>query len=178
MWTRQVRVRVITGAMVVALGVASIGFAAGQSATMAHAQQPTPGQSTGGPGRQAFVDAVARQLGITSERLQQAFTQARAELGLPGPGGPGGPGGRRGPGRRGHGAGERLTAAAQAIGITVEQLRQELPGKSLAQVAQAHGKNPSDVATALKNAANQRIDEHINTVVPSFDDRPRQRPER
>jgi hypothetical protein len=36
-----------------------------------------------------------------------------------------------------------------------------LPGKSLAQVAQAHGKNPNDVATALKNAAQQRIDQEV-----------------
>ena len=55
-------------------------------------------------------------------------------------------------------SGVALGIAAQAIGITPEQLREELPGKSLAQVAQAHGKNPADIATALKNAANQRID--------------------
>ena len=51
-----------------------------------------------------------------------------------------------------------LQAAADAIGITTDQLRQELPGKSLAQVAQAHGKNPAAVAAALKNEANQHID--------------------
>jgi hypothetical protein len=28
-------------------------------------------------------------------------------------------------------------------------------------VAQAHGRNPADVATALKNAANQRIDSEV-----------------
>jgi hypothetical protein len=52
-----------------------------------------------------------------------------------------------------------MSAAATAIGITIEQLREELPGKSLAQVAQAHGRNPADVAAALKNAANQRIEQ-------------------
>jgi hypothetical protein len=56
--------------------------------------------------------------------------------------------------------------AAQAIGITPEQLRQQLPGKSLAQVATDHGKNPADVATALKTAANARIDQAMNQVVP------------
>jgi hypothetical protein len=130
-------------------------------------QTPTPPPATPGqnaparPGPQAFIDALARRLGITSERLQQAMTEARQEVGLPDRGGkhgfgPGGPGGPRG---FGPGRGVDASVAAQAIGITPEQLRQELNGKSLAQVAEAHGKNPADVATALKNAANQRIDQ-------------------
>ena len=61
-----------------------------------------------------------------------------------------------------HHHGEAMFAvAAQAIGITPDQLRDELPGKSLAQVAEAHGKNPSDVALALKSKANARIDEAV-----------------
>lgn len=59
------------------------------------------------------------------------------------------------------------TVAAQAIGITPEELRQELPGKSLAQVAQAHGKNSADVASALKQAADARIDQAMTRVVPA-----------
>ena len=51
--------------------------------------------------------------------------------------------------------------AAPAIGITPEQLRTELPGKSLADVAKAHGKTAADVATALKNAAHARIDQAV-----------------
>jgi prolyl-tRNA editing enzyme YbaK/EbsC (Cys-tRNA(Pro) deacylase) len=54
-----------------------------------------------------------------------------------------------------------LNAAATAIGIPVSQLQQELSAKSLAQVAQAHGKNPGDVAKALKNAEHQRIDQAV-----------------
>ncbi len=54
---------------------------------------------------------------------------------------------------------QAAAVAAQAIGISVDQLKQELPNKSLAQVAQAHGKTPADVAAALKNAAHQRIDQ-------------------
>ena len=65
--------------------------------------------------------------------------------------------------RRAFESGEAAGIAAQAIGITPVQLREELPGRSLAQVAQAHGANPTDVATALKNAANQRIDQQITT---------------
>ena len=76
---------------------------------------------------------------------------------------PGGQGGRGGPGRGGPRGGlfGDLNAAAQAIGITADQLRTELPGKSLAQVAQAHGKSATDVATALKNAAHTRIDQAV-----------------
>jgi hypothetical protein len=40
-------------------------------------------------------------------------------------------------------------------------LQQELQGKSLAQVAQAHGKSGTDVANALINAANQRVDQAV-----------------
>ena len=53
-----------------------------------------------------------------------------------------------------------------AIGIPVTQLQQELPGKSLSAVATAHGKNPADVATALKNAARTRIDQQMTEVTP------------
>ena len=54
-----------------------------------------------------------------------------------------------------------MNAAAQAIGITPEQLRQELPGKSLTDVARAHNVDPARVATALKNEANTRIDQAV-----------------
>src|SRR5262249_15362432 len=69
-----------------------------------------------------------------------------------------------GPGGFGFGPGvirEGFNTAAQAIGITPEQLRTEIQGKSLAQVAQAHNKTANDVITALQNAANQRIDQAV-----------------
>ena len=56
-------------------------------------------------------------------------------------------------------------AAAQAIGITVQELHQELPGKSLTQVAEAHGKSAADVAAALKTAAHARIDQRIDQAM-------------
>ena len=52
-----------------------------------------------------------------------------------------------------------LDAAAQALGISVDQLRQELQGQTLTQVAQAHDVDPSTVANALKQAASARIDQ-------------------
>jgi hypothetical protein len=141
------------GGAVLLLGGSAVGIASAQTAPA-----PTP-TSVAQRGPQAFVDALAKRLGITSANLQQAIDQARSDVGAPAGGGfgPGGPGGRRGPG----GFGADLTAAAQAIGITADQLRQELPGKSLTQVAQAHGKNPADVATALKTAAHTRIDQEV-----------------
>jgi hypothetical protein len=140
------------------LGGSAVGIASAQTAPAA--ATPQAGQTQ--PGYQAFVDALAKRLGISSTTLQTAIGQARTDVGLPATGGFGpGHGGPDGPGRGPRGFGRNLESAATAIGIPVSQLQQELPGKSLAQVAQAHGKNPADVATALKNAAHQRIDRAV-----------------
>ena len=149
----------IASAAVVVLAGSAVGIASAQTAPT-----PTPGAGQQRPGAQAFLDALAKRLNISTAALQSAIGQARTDVGLPADGGfSGGPGhgpGGRGPGGPG-GFGGDLNAAAQAIGITADQLRQELPGKSLAQVAQAHGKTANDVATALKNAANTRIDQEV-----------------
>ena len=55
-----------------------------------------------------------------------------------------------------------LDAAAKAIGIDESQLRQELPGKSLADVAKAHNVDPSAVASALKTEASSHLDQAVN----------------
>ena len=147
----------VAGAAVLVLGGAAVGIAAAQA-------QPatTPSGQQTQSAYQRFIDALAKRLNISSQNLETAITQARSDAGLPaqGQGFPGGFGhGGRGP----HGGfGGELNAAATAIGITPEQLRTELPGKSLAQVAQAHGKSANDVATALKNAANQRVDQEVS----------------
>jgi transposase-like protein len=163
----------------------------GSEATPNSSAQQTPGQQAPGPNRpdpaarqqrhQQFLAAVAAKLNVSAEQLQQAMDQARQELGQPqrgqgrfGPGfggprhgGPGffGPGGQRGPGpggfeRRG-GFGGGLVAAAQAMNLSVDQLRQELPGKSLADVARAHSVDPSTVANALKAQAGTRLDQAV-----------------
>ena len=141
------------GAAALVLGGVALGMMPGAASTP-YAEAADPGDP-GRPGIQAFIDLVAQKLGITSDRLTQAMTEARSELGIPE--------GRHRFGHKGPGMhfGLDLSAAAQAIGVTPEELRQELPGKSLAQVAQAHGKTADDVATALKNAANQRIDQAV-----------------
>jgi hypothetical protein len=160
-----VRRGVLAGGAALVVSAAAMPRAAAQQApTPTPSPRATPpAQVTPRPSTQAFLEALARRLGITIERLQEAIAQARSDVGLPPQGTK--PGFGFGFGGRKHGrfALGRIdfATAAQAIGISVDQLRQELPGKSLAQVAQAHGKNPADVATALKNAVNQRIDQAV-----------------
>jgi hypothetical protein len=155
LFSSSARRAIAAGGAVVLLGGSAVGIAAAQTSPT---PTPPPTAQSGQArtnGAQAFVDALAKRLNISSASLQTAIDQARADVGAPADGGFGHrPGGRGGP--RGD-----LTAAAQAIGISVDQLRQEVPGKTLAQVAQAHGKDPAAVATALKNAAHTRIDQEV-----------------
>jgi hypothetical protein len=149
----------VAAAAVLVLGGAAVGIASAQ------AQPATPiGQTgqTAPAGYQAFIDALAKRLNTTSANLQSAIAQARSDAGLPSGGGFGGLGG--GPGRGGPGGpvgpggfGD-LNAAATVLNITPQQLRTELQGKSLADVAQAHGKTAADMVTALQTAAHNRID--------------------
>src|SRR5262249_51300706 len=111
----------VAGIAVLILGGAAVGIAAAQAAPPA---TPTAQQN----GYQKFISALAQKLGISVQTLESDISQARQDAGLPaGNGFPGGPG-RGGP--RGFGFGADLNAAATAIGITPEQLRTELPGKS------------------------------------------------
>jgi AraC-like DNA-binding protein len=143
-----------SGAVLV-LGGSAVGIAAAQTTPSAPPVTAQAGQS----GYQAFIDALAKRLGISSATLQTAIGQARTDAGLPATGGFGPGDGPRGHG--GPGGGQDLSAAATAIGIPESQLQQELVTRSLADVATAHGKAPADVATALKNAAHARIDQDV-----------------
>jgi AraC-like DNA-binding protein len=151
---KSIRRVALAGGAVLVLGGAAVGIAAAQA-------QPASPNTNQQSAYQKFIDALAQRLGVSSQTLQNDITQARQDAGLPATGGfPFGPGGR-GP-RGGFEPGLDFNAAAQAIGITPQQLRTELPGKSLAQVAQAHGKSATDVANVLKNAAHQRIDQAVS----------------
>jgi hypothetical protein len=146
----------VAATAVLVLGGAAVGIASAQAQPAAPSGQA--GQ-TAPAGYQAFVDALAKRLNTTSANLQTAIAQARSDAGLPSAGGFGGFGG--GPGRGGRGGpgsfGD-LNAAATVLNITPQQLRTELPGKSLADVAQAHGKTAADMVNALETAAHNRID--------------------
>lgn len=65
----------------------------------------------------------------------------------------------------GHGHGERgvaLTAAADALGMTTDELRDALAdGSTLADVAQAQGVAVEDLVAALVTAAEERIDDAV-----------------
>src|SRR5438552_11738150 len=111
---------------VLLLGGSAIGIASAQTAP---STTPSTAAPSGQAGYQAFVDALAKRLGISSATLQTAIGQARTDAGLPAGGGfgpgHGGPGGRGGPGGP-VGSGRDLSAAATVIGIPVTQLQQEL----------------------------------------------------
>ena len=148
----------VAGVAALTLVGTSLGVVAAQQAPTAPGQ-PAPGQQRDDrqQHQQQFIAALAARLGITPEQLQQAMDQTRTDLGVP-ERGPNGSGGPRGGGEQRMGGG--LDAAAQALGVSVDQLRQELAGdQTLTQVAQAHNVDPTTVANALKQAANTRIDQ-------------------
>lgn len=105
--------------------------------------------------RKALADAQSAQLDadvkagrLTQEQADQ-IKKRRAESGRV-LGGPhlrfkhGGPGMRM--------RGGRMDALAKAIGITREQLRKELrAGKTIEQIAKAHGKSKADLRKAMKD---------------------------
>lgn len=159
------------GGATVALGGAATNVVWAQQApatTPGTTAQAAPPNGAPGADRQAreqqLFAAVAAKLNLTPQQLQQAFDQARQELGFnqrpadgQRPAGETRPGGDVG----GRGFGQGLDAAAQAIGIGPDQLRQEMAGKSLADVARAHNVDPTTVANALKAAAGARIDQAV-----------------
>lgn len=177
MASRSIKQALVAGAAALVIGGAALGVASAQQspasftapAQAAGRQAPpasglsfpvsaaTPGAQDGPREQQEqkFLDALAAKLGISTDKLKQAIDEVRQEQGLP-PGGIGG-GHRGGP----HGMGMGLDAAATAIGITPEQLHEELTGKTLTDVANAHNVDPSKVAAALKADAIKRIDQAV-----------------
>jgi hypothetical protein len=147
----SIRRLAVAGVAVLVLGAAAVGIAAAQT----QPSTPTAQQTA----YQKFIGALAQRLGISTQTLQNDISQARQDAGLPAGNGFPGPRGRGGP--VGFGPGLELNAAATAIGISPQQLWTELRGKSLTDVANAHNKNPNDVASALKNAAHMRIDQAV-----------------
>ena len=134
--------------------------------------------------RQAVIADAAKQLGIAPAKLDAALKtalkhrvdaavaagrltkaqgdalKARIDSG-DGPLFPAG-------GHRSHGFGHdgrhelKLDAAATYLGLTEEQLRTELEsGKTLAQIATAHGKTPEGLVNALVDAASKKLDKAV-----------------
>lgn len=153
-------------------GVAAVVGVAGGGAAIGATELGSPQADS-----QAVLDDAARQLGIQPSRLSDALEQAlvnhveaevaagrltRAEANaldarirsgeLPLLGG-------LGRGLGGHVSFGGLDAAASYLGLTEAQLQTELEGgKSLAQVAQAHGKSVDGLVQALADDAKSRLD--------------------
>lgn len=140
--------------------------------------------------QQEFHNRVAANLGISPQALQEAFKKARIDgvnqavaqgklsqdqanqiiqrINSGQAFGPGGhPGLRQGPGGQGGPAGRAamhggMQAAAQALGLTPEQLRQEVQGgKSLAQLAQARNISRDALKTKLQASQQQQLDQAV-----------------
>jgi transposase-like protein len=140
---------------------------------------------------QAVIDDAAKQLGVTpaqlSSALKQAFknrvneavkdgrlTKAEGDRLKQAIDAGGAPSFGLGPPRfhkhghfgfrlHGHGPFEQgLTAATDYLGVTRAQLMNELrDGKSLAQVAKAHGKSADGLVDALVKQAEQKLDQAV-----------------
>jgi hypothetical protein len=104
-----------------------------------------------------FVSTLAGKLGVTPDKLQQALKDTQQEVG-PVPllfGAPGGVGAQA----FSISISSDVSTAAKVLGISEDQLRQELNGKSLTDVAKAHNVDPQKVASALKAARTSELDQ-------------------
>jgi hypothetical protein len=118
---------------------------------------------------QTFVDDGT----LTSSQLDAVVTELEAAR--PMGGGMGGGHGHGGPGMGGARGGmrqEMLTTAADAIGITADELKTAIQGgQSIAQIAEANGKSVQSVIDALVAQATtdltQRITDMVNGVKPA-----------
>lgn len=183
------------------VGVAALSVVAFAGGAYAATQSSTPNT------RQAFLNDVAKRLGVTPQQLTAALngatidqlqaavkagrlTQAQANAlkqrlqrggaaapipfgfgfgrQFAPPGGPGGFGGPGGPGLfRGHlGPMGDLQAAASYLGLSAEELFQQLAGgKSLAQIATAKGKTAKGLEQAMTSAMQTRLDRLVANKV-------------
>ena len=179
---RRLRVLAAAGVLTVAGATATVATVANaQQPTPAPTTSPRPSPSAIPERAQALIDYInrlAQNLGVPADRLRAALQQtalqevdaalARGEITAQqaqqarerinagelhlGPGA-----GRGGPGGRGGGFFASHEQIAQFLGITAEQLRTELNGQSLAQVAQAHGRTRAQLVQFLVSAAQQQI---------------------
>jgi hypothetical protein len=166
-------------ALVVCAAALVVAVASGAAIAASGSSSPSP---------QSFFDSVAKHLGISSQKLQDAtkaaeidqvnaaladgkITKAEADQlkarinsgQYPPFFGPGF-GGRhefhRGPGM--HLFGDKLSAAAGYLGLTQDQLRTKLMnGQSLAGVAKAQGKSVDGLKQTILDGAKKRLDQAV-----------------
>ena len=139
----------LAGAAVLVLGGAAVGVAAAQA-------QPNTQTQTAGP-RQKFLEALASRLHVSIDQLNQAITGARQDAGLPARE-------RRGffPGRGapfGAFLGKEADAVAALFKESTTDLRNELPGNTLADLAAKHGVKSDDVVNTIVKVADDQLDQ-------------------
>jgi uncharacterized protein YidB (DUF937 family) len=158
----------------VSIGIAVLLAAAGGGVAIGAASTSSPSEEN-----QAVLDDAAKQLGVSSTKLSSALKQALSDRvdaavaagrltkaqgdavkqrinsdAFPLFGGLG-----RDHGHFGFGG---IDAAATYLGLTEAQLHSELEGgKTLAQVAQAHGKSVDGLIAALVDATKKRLDDAV-----------------
>jgi hypothetical protein len=162
----SIRTYIAIGGAAVVLGAAAIGAGIVQAqATPTPSATPTQQQQQRQNAQDRYLQALATRLNVTVDRLREAMQQARQEAGIPDrPAKPfDGQGGPRGFGLPGRGPlaflGQQNQALATLFNITPEQLRTELQGKTVAEVAQAHGRSAQDAINTIVTTSNQQIDQ-------------------
>ncbi len=180
-WFRGNRIRALAAA-----GVLTAAGGVGAVATAVHAQQPTPTPPAASQQRaqaaDEYITRLAQNLGVTTDKLRDALKQtalqevdaaaargditaqqaqqAKDRINAGTVGGFGFGLGGFGFGRGGRGGGDLGASRdqlAQFLGVTAQQLQTELDGKSLAQVAQAHGKSRDQLVQFLTTTAQQQL---------------------
>jgi hypothetical protein len=129
--------------------IAGGGAVAYETSTASAQAAPTP---TPRAGRDDFLKALAAKLGVSTDRLQSSIESVRKDLGLPAHA-KGGFGMMRGRGG--------MDQLARILGITTDQLRRELPGKSITDLAKAYNVDIAKVKADLIVAATTRIDQAV-----------------
>ncbi len=163
-------------ALAATAAVLAVGGGAGAAIGASQGSSASPG---------AFLDAVAKHLGISADELRDATKAAaidqvdaaleegritkeqadelksRIESGeFPPFLGPGPFGGFGFHGHL-HGPGDHLDAAADYLGLTVDELHDRLDGKSLADVARAEGKSVDRLEQAIVEAARENLEDAV-----------------
>lgn len=145
------------------LGSAGVSGAQDSATTTAPATAPPQGER---PDPSQRLQSVLKPLvddGTIDQAQADAVVKALVEAGPPRGGrGPGGPGGHDGPGGHGMRGGPGLDKAAEALGLTAEELRTELrSGRTLAQIAQEKGVDKQKVIDAMVAGLKAHLDEEV-----------------